>query len=367
MQTRTRRATHRRSHMIALVCLAATWTSAWADVSITQKIATSGLGGFLNSDMTIETMISEDKECENSELMMNSKLFEMFGATGPVRTSTITRLDKDIVWEVMHTEQTYSEEKLSEKKARMEKFNDAFGAEDMESGDQATATSAEKVEWGPPKFSVESTGKSETIAGQDCRQSIVTMEIEGVHKETGEKVKMHLVMDLFLAKGVAGLDELEAFGEKKAKALGEDSTESQSPAFGMMEMMSEFGVESDELIKEAQKLDGYPFRMMIEMRGEGAEFDQNPSGMTEEEQAEMNEAMQAIKDFGGLFGASDSTAAEPDTETVVADTSGALFKLTTEVTAYSTSAIEPTSFDPPSDYKKIDPFGEETTEDESED
>jgi hypothetical protein len=370
MQDRTSRAARRFSQLIALACLTVVWTTAQADVTIKQKMSSKGLGGFLDTEMTTEAMISGDKECENSEIKMGGKLMEMFGAPDePVQTSTITRLDKDIVWEVMHAEETYSEEKLSDKKARMEQFKAAFGDEDMVSGDSSMVSGSDNVEWGPPKFSVESTGKSETIAGQKCDQSIVAMEMEGTHKETGEKVKMHLTMDMFLARDVAGLDEMQAFGARKAKALGEDETQDQSPAFGMMEMLKEYNVDSDELLKQAEKLEGYPFRMTVEMRGEGAQFDQSPSGMSEAEQAEMEEAMEAMKNFGGLFGASDSGAAEveKDDEPMIVDTSGALFKLTTEVLVFSTSAIKPSSFDPPPTYKKVDPFGEEEAEDEVED
>ena len=370
MLIRTCRLVNRVSQLIALACLTVAWTTAQADVTIKQKVSSSGLGGFLNSDLTIESMISGDKECENSEIEMNNKLMEMFGAPGgPVQTSTITRLDKDIVWEVIHAEEKYSEEKLSDKKARMEEFKAAFSGEEADSADQSMGQGSEDVEWGPPKFSVENTGKTETIAGQKCDQSIVKMEMEGTHKETGEKLKMHLTMDMFLAKDVAGLDEMMAFGAKKAKALGEEETENQSPAFGMMEMLKEFDVDSDELLKQAEKLEGYPFRMTVEMRGEGGQFDRSPSGMSEAEQAEMEEAMEAMKNFGGLFGAEDSSTAgeEEDDEPMVVDTSGALFRLTTEVLVFSTSAIKPSSFDPPPTYKKVDPFGEEEAEDEAED
>lgn len=220
MQSRAYQVTHRLAALIVFVCLSAAWTTAQADVTIKQKTTSAGLGGFLNSEMTIETMISGEKECENAEVKMDNKLMAMFGATEPIQTSTITRLDKDLVWELMHAQEQYTEENLSDKKARMERFKEAFGDEDTENGDVSGGSGDGDVDWGPPKFSVDNTGKSETIAGHKCDQSIVTMEMEGKHKETGETVTLHLTMDLFLAKDVTGLDEMKAFGAKKAAAMG---------------------------------------------------------------------------------------------------------------------------------------------------
>ncbi len=362
MQTRICRAINRLAGLTALVCFAAAWTTAQADVTIKQKTTSEGLGGFLNSEMTIETMISGDKECENAEVKMDNKLMAMFGATEPIQTSTITRLDKDLIWELMHQQEQYTEEKLSDKKARMERFKEAFGGEDMENSDASGISGNEDVDWGPPKFSVDNTGKSETIAGHKCDQSIVAMEMEGTHKETGEKVKLHLTMDLFLAKDVTGLDEMKAFGAKKAQAMGEEKPEDESPAFGMMEMLQEFGVDSDELVEKAKALEGYPFRMTIEMTGEGAQFDR-PSGMSEEDEAKMEEAMEAMKSLGGLFGADDSDEADEtadSTATEVAD--GPLFKVTTEVMEYSTGSVAPAAFDLPANYKKtsMDDVGGDT-------
>lgn len=121
----------------------------------------------------------------------------------------------------------------------------------------------------------------------------------------------------------------------------------------MMEMLKDFGVDSDELVEKAKGLDGYPFRMTIEMTGEGAQFDQ-PNGMSEEDQAQMEEAMQAMKSLGGLFGADDSDKAETtaDSTATEAEADGPLFKVTTEVLEYSTGAIKPASFDLPANYKK---------------
>lgn len=362
--------------LIALLCLAAAGPAAHADVTIKQTVSSKGLGGFLNSDMTVETMISGDKQCENSEVMMNNKLMAMFGAGDePIQTSTITRLDKDLVWDVMHAQQTYSEDKLSLKKARMEQYKDMFGDEEMESEETGMGTGSDNIEWGDPTFTVENTGKTETIAGFKCAQSIVTMEVEGIQKDTGETVKLHLIMDLFTAKDVPGLDEMMAFSKKEAAALGEEGPEDISPAYGMMEMLNEFGVESEDLVQEAEKIEGYPFRMSVEMRGEGGQFDDNPSGMSEEDQAKMEEALEAMKSLGDMFGAEDTDeeedaeeseeAPEADTEAMAAESDGILFKVTTEVTAFSTDAIKAASFEPPSAYKKVSMDGmDEMDEDE---
>ena len=360
MQSRISCYVRRAACLTVLLCLSALWSAARADVTIKQTVSSRGLGGFMDTDMKIETMISGDKQCENSEVMMNNKLMAMFGAgSEPINTSTITRLDKDLVWEVMHADKMYSEEKLSVKKARMEQYQAATGDEEADSDESGMGMGSDEVEWGEPTFSVENTGKTETIAGYKCDQSIVKMDVEGKQKDTGEPVMLHLTMDLFMAKDVPGLDEMMAFSKKEATALGEDAPEDMSPAYGMLEMLSEFGVKSEDVIKEAEKIEGYPFRMTVEMRGEGGQFDENPSGMSAEDQAKMEEAMEAMKNLGEMFGASDSEEAdeseEPaeESEAMAAESDGTLFKVTTEVTGLSTDAIKAGSFEPPSTYKKV--------------
>ncbi|HUU45529.1 MAG TPA: hypothetical protein VM118_07310 [Acidobacteriota bacterium] len=320
--------------LVTAVLLAiALGVSAHADVTIVQTSTSSGMGGFLDSETQTETMIKGDRQCVNTE--MKSKLMGMFGGgSKPVQTTTITCIDKGVVWDVMHDSKSYTETPIT----RMRDMMGGYAGMGDEGDEQGLGN--DDVKMSPPKFSVETTGKKETIAGYACEQRILHMEMEGEKVETGEKVKLFATVDVMLAKDVPGFEEQKAFNAKYAKAAGLD--EMSESMFGAL---TEFGVDPDLVAEETGKLEGFPMRVTMTMRGEG---DLMTPSRGEGEEPQDARTQEMLKKMGGLFGGGAEKA--EGGETAATD---ALFSMTTEVTKISTGAISDDRFEPPAGYDKI--------------
>ena len=61
------------------------------------------------------------------------------------------------------------------------------------------------------KVSANATGKSKQVAGFEAKEMVLTMEMEGTDKESGQKGGMTVTTDMWIARGVAGYDEVRAF------------------------------------------------------------------------------------------------------------------------------------------------------------
>lgn len=346
--TRIKAGCMRMGLALAVAMGSAVWVS--ADVTVKQTATTSGLGGLLNMEIKTETMIKGEMQCVNTETEMMGGLLGMFGGGEPAKTSTVTRLDKGVVWEITHEKKSYTEMPISAMKDMMDQFGGA-GMSGMSENEESMADD-EDIEMSPPKFSVEKTGKKEKIAGYNCEQSILTMEMEGVNTETGEKFKIFLTMDMMLATDVPGYEEYQAFSAKYAEALGMGDGLDPASIQSMMMGMRQYGVDPETIAEEAKKLEGFPMRTVMKMTGEGDQFAamQGPSADSAMAAAkeEMNKAMGML---GGLFGKKKKKE-EPKEEPAAASSDGALFTVTTEVTGISTKSIKSDRFEVPKKYKK---------------
>jgi hypothetical protein len=323
--------------------------TATADVTIEQKGKMNGMAGLIAADIETKTMIKGDMQCVDSKVEMKGGLFGGMMGGEPLETSTITRLDKELVWEIQHPDKKYTEMTLAEKRQQMEE-GESEGGPWGQMGPQGDDEKG-KIKWSDPKWTVEQTGETDKIAGHDCEQSIVTMEMEGEDTETGDTVTMVLTMDLFLAKDIPGLSEYEAFGHKYAEAMGMEDWTQTDMAAGMLAAMTQYGINEEQLAEETEKLEGYPLRMKMKLNGEGSSFaGMGGGGMTAEDQKNLDEAKKALKSFGGLFGGGDDK--EADSEDAEMSDSDALMEVELEVQNISTKSISDDHFTPPAKYKK---------------
>ncbi len=295
---------------------------------------------------------------------MNNKLVKMFGGGKPVHTTTIARLDKDVMWTIDHKEKEYTEMSFAQMRALMDSLGTmvAGGADPMTQAQSEPTIDTAEWEFSEPKFDIKRTGKSETIAGQSCEQAIMTMTTEGTNRKTGEKMTLDLAMDMMLANSVPGQEEMEAFGMKMAKAMGYEM-ESAS-AQSMMKMLEMYGIDAEKLAEESEKLEGFAMKtvMTFSMGGDAMEQAQAESETSEGEDekgtAEKNEETPtdasglAAKALGGLFGKKDKKEDKDKARDDGASAPpGALMWMTTTVTGIETGAVAASNFEVPAGYK----------------
>jgi hypothetical protein len=92
-----------------------------ADITIKSTVTSKGLVGLTNMEGTQTQMIAGDKAKTASTFKMTNKVMEFIGAGKPQESTEITRLDKELFWDVNVKDQEYKERTFAEVRAEMEK------------------------------------------------------------------------------------------------------------------------------------------------------------------------------------------------------------------------------------------------------
>ena len=331
------------------------WAAARADVLIKQTSTMKGLAGILDAEIKSENCIQGDKSCNDAETRFTNKVMKFATGGKATKTTSIARLDKDLMWQVNHKDKSYTEMTFAQMRAMMDSLKTMMAG--GPGGEPAkTEIDTSEVSYAPPQFDVKKTGVKETIAGYPCEQSILTMTVEGTNKKTGEKFTMVTTMDMMLAQDVPGREEYEQFGRKMAEKMGfnMDAAAAQS----MMSALGAYGIDAKRLAEESAKMKGFPIRQIVRFEGQGRQFASREAAANDEggEQEAATEEKSEDKDLaskalGGLFGKKKGDKKKADEGKSAEKPDNAIFKMTTEVTQISTSAVEATRFEIPSGYK----------------
>ncbi len=331
--------------VLAIVVSLALYGTAAADVTITQKITSSMMGGMFASNGTSTMMVSGDKQRTDTEMQMDLGIM-----SGPMTFETmVIRLDKGVTWSIDHDNKTYTEIDLTALNKLLESQQTMTSGEDARQGDMPNY---EDVEMDPPKITVERTGKKEKIAGHSCEEVILRMVMHGKDRETGDTGSFIVTDQMWVSKDFPGYDEIKNYGEKSASAMGFPRM-----ATGSYTQMGTMGIDTEELYDKMKEIDGYPLKQIMTMSISG---EITTGGMTAEEQAEQKEAMKEAKDalkdlggLGGLFGGKKDKE-EPKAETTDEDiaVAGTVMNVTIEVEDISTKSVNASEFEVPKGYKK---------------
>lgn len=338
-------------------------TTVHGDVTIKRSTALDGMGGLLKSTTTSTESYSGDMMSNDGETKMENKLMKMFGGGKPVRTTSITRLDKGLMWNIDHKKKEYSEQTFAEMRAMMDSLGNMLGGGADPMAQQEPTIDTAEWEFSEPTFDVKRTGKEETIAGYSCDQAIMTMISTGTNRKTGDTMTMEVTMDMMLAQNVPGADEITSFGMRMAAAMGFDAE--SGPSQSMAKMLSMYGIDAERLAEESEKLDGFAMKtvMTFGMAGNAMEKAKAEADEAEAEEAESEEAKEedekhsdasgvAAKALGGLFGKKDKKQdEEKDKQDQPAAPPGALMWMTTTVTGIESGAVAPATFEVPEGYK----------------
>lgn len=320
--------------------------AAHADVTIKQTATMSGMGGFLNMETQTVTYIQGDKKCDETETKMTNGMMKFMGGGKPIKTTSVIDLDKGVVMEVDHQSKTVTEMPLDKIGEMASQYMGQSGDKNkgMMGGSQFDTS---KVTMSPPKIDYQVTGKTDEIDGHHCEEGVLTIVIEGVDKESGEKFTMTTVVDAWLAQDIEGMDEYNAFNKKLVDKLGFewDASGSQS----MLSALGAYGFDRKTLGEETAKMKGFPLKQTITLSGEGGQFDAMNAAQGQEGAAAAQQALKNL--FGG--GKKDNDEAKDESE---AD--GGLMTMDTHVTDVSTGAIKGDPFTVPAKYKVKRPYAD---------
>ncbi len=216
------------------------------------------------------------------------------------------------------------------------------------------------------KASVENTGKTKTINGFETKEMVMKLMAEMTDEKSGQKGAMNIVSDMWIAPRIPGYEEVSGFHARMGAKLN------WTP--GMNPMMMQNGGAAKgyaELAKEMAKMDGMPVYQVMAMGGDGtvpagAEPGTAPAQGQEQQKADKPSLGGALGGaLGGRFGglgrkkkpAEDPPPAEQQQakgHTPGSGGAGSLLEMTTEMSKFSSAAVDPSKLSVPAGFKKVD-------------
>ncbi|MCX6628635.1 MAG: hypothetical protein NTW28_13510 [Candidatus Solibacter sp.] len=221
------------------------------------------------------------------------------------------------------------------------------------------------------KVSADATGKSKQVAGFEAKEMIMKMEMEATDNESGQKGGMTVTTDMWIAQGIPGYQEVRDFQKRMAEKLN------WTPGGNMFMSDPKVSQGMAEVAKEIAKLDGVPVQQMVSMGmagqpgAAGAPADGSAPPAQQQPQAERPSAGGVLggalgSRLGGLGGLGRKKPAEKPAEQPATPANaaaaggqpsgapGSLLEMTIDMTNFSSNAADPSLFDVPAGFKKVD-------------
>lgn len=268
-------------------------------------------------------------------------------------TTEIIDLDKETITNINLKNKTYSVMTFAQMK---EMLNDM--AQRMR----------EKPE-GDVKFDVSSkeTGQSNTFAGLKAKELVLTMTMQTTDAQSGTQGNMVVTSDMWLAREAPGYEQVRKFHIRMAEKLGLDLGQGFNPMMGMRMAKS-----MAEVSKEMAKLDGIPVHQVMSIQGETPGNPGAGAGGTTTNSSNSGDSTDSGRPkMGGLAGLAvgglggfgrrkkqDNTDNAPGSQAPAQQSStapGVLMESTTDLSSFSSSAVDDAKFDVPAGFKQVEP------------
>lgn len=318
----------------------------WGDVTIESSFKTSGVMGMGESEgLSIQRVQGQKKFESQTSRFSGAILSRLMGEGG---TTTITRVDKGVSWELEPKNQTYKENPLVLPKMK---------AEEREGKEKKPTARISKSE-----FSVKKSGASENINGFPCEEYLVTWLIEVEDLESREKHQTTMTTNLWTTPETALIRKVVAeeqvFNQALAKKLGLDFSPDEAKKMGLTALGSMMKTSEEELQKglirvrnEMAKIKGYPIRTTVGWTMEGAK--RTPKA--QEDRPSASRSTERSGGIGGLMGGFLGKIIPKKTEEKGADPEGKgtpFFSTTHEVKTLSIDPVPSQTFEIPEGYVK---------------
>lgn len=250
------------AHATAPVLAAALATysaTSHADLSYVQRIQVEGAGAMsmFSSSGTVLTQVSGDRSRSDSEISMESRFASMLNQD----TSGIIRLDKGVVWTLNPDKQTYTEQSFDDIKAQLREYEESMSSA---GGGGQLPVSEDSCKWTDPVLEVESDRKKARIAKIKANKHTIRLSRSCTDEQSGQTCDMTWVLETWLAKKIPARDEIEAFQQAYAEALGLDQLVQQAQGPGQA-LLTMFGDNWEEISEELAELEGYPVKSIMQM------------------------------------------------------------------------------------------------------
>jgi hypothetical protein len=260
-------------------------------------------------------------------------------ATLGKENATIIDLDKETITEINLSKKNYSVVTFAQMRQAMD---DAIAKAQAQQQKKQKAAPKSNVE-AKFKVSAKATGKTKTVQKLSAKEMVVTMDLQGTDKSTGDSGSMTVIEDAWMAN-VPGYDQVKAFHQK----MGQKMAREFQPELSRMAMSDPRMMQGmSEAAKEMSKVAGVPVQTVMKM-GSGITADTTDSNSNKDKPG-VRDAVTSRLPFGRRKKDTDS---QPDQK----DSSGPalLLEMTTEMSSFSTGAVDASQFAVPAGFKQID-------------
>jgi len=262
-------------------------------------------------------------------------------ATLGKENSTIIDLDKETITEINLSKKNYSVITFAQMRQAMD-----------EAVAQAQAQQQKKQPKDEPKANVEAkfkvsakaTGKTKSVEGLNAKQMVITMDLEATDKDSGNSGSMTVIDDAWMAN-VPGYEQVKAFRQKMAQKMAREF----QPELSRMAMADPRMMQGlSESAKELSKVSGVPVETIMKM-GSGITVDTTDSG---QKGPSVRDAITGSLPFGRKK-KNDDPPPDPKNDQKQ-DGAALLLVMTTDMSDFSTAAVDASKFDVPSGFKQVD-------------
>ncbi|MBV9084946.1 MAG: hypothetical protein JOZ62_19885 [Acidobacteriaceae bacterium] len=209
---------------------------------------------------------------------------------------------------------------------------------------------------------VKETGETKDVKGSKTHEMILTFTLSGTDEKNGAQGALDMTSDVWIASNVPGYEEVREFQRRAAEAMG--WVPGQNPFLNRPDMAKAMA----EMYKEGSKLDGIPLVNTVRMTGRvqgspSSTADAQPAPQERSDTAPPTSVSDAVAGaLVGHFGLgrrkkqneNSSGDPSPSTNGSSSGSCACLMELKSEVTSYNTATVDPTLFDIPSGFTKID-------------
>jgi hypothetical protein len=260
--------------------------------------------------------------------------------------TTIIDLGSETITSMDPQKKTYSVMTFAEMKQAMEQMSQKMQQQQQKNGQQ-----------GEMKFKVsaKSTGNKKQVNGFEASEMLLKMEMEGTDQKSGQSASMVVFADSWIAPAVPGYNEVRDFYRRMAEKIN------WTPGGGNMFANRPDVVQGmAEVYKESAKLDGMPVLQIMTMGPEGTvpSDGSNPQPAAQQPAADRPSVGSAIGGaIGGKFGLGRKKPQQDPQPAPAAggsQSSGSLMESTTEMSGFSSNAVDASVFEIPAGFKKVE-------------
>jgi hypothetical protein len=375
-----------RSAFVCGCLLSACMQIASADVTTQQRISIDGIGGMKIANMsgTTTTIISGERSRTETTLQMQSKILSMLARSSAGPRVDIVRLDLGKIDHLDVGKKQYTEMTFEQLREQMQTAMSQVGAAQNREEPKPTPIDDSQCEWSDPKADVKRTGEKATLAGYDAERLTITASQACKDKQSGQVCEFVLSLDEWLAPKFAASAEAQQYTRAYAQKMGlTTATTSRDISERAQSMFGRYKGIWSEIASKTKDMKGYPVKTTFAFAVGGpqcqsaqASNSSTASSSDTTGSQPTNPAAMAGQIGGkiaGLFHKKSDNPPAADTSTGAASTTTAdsatpavsaappmpdgmvpIITMSSELVSVSTAAVDPSVFEIPADFKKVE-------------